>query len=305
MKPQRLAKGDTIGITAPASPADLKRVKRTIPFFEKMGLHVKLGKTLNLKYGYLAGTDAERLADFHQMAVDDSIKAVIFARGGYGTPRISSRIDYQLISQNPKIYWGYSDITYLHTAIRQQTGLTTFHGPMPASDVAEQDFDELSASMFRQLFAPVTLHYSEDISPLNVIVPGKATAELTGGNLSLIISTLGTPFEINTNGKLLLLEDIGEEPYRIDSMLNQLKLAGKLNTAAGIVLGDFAEARPPEGKPSLSLEQVFDDYFAGLACPVMSGFKIGHCFPHFSLPLGEAATLNTLDKTLTVEAGVC
>src|SRR5699024_4825378 len=122
MKPQRLAKGDTIGITAPASPADLKRVKRTIPFFEKMGLHVKLGKTLNLKYGYLAGTDAERLADFHQMVVDDSIKAVIFARGGYGTPRISSRIDYQLISQNPKIYWGYSDITYLHTAIRQQTG---------------------------------------------------------------------------------------------------------------------------------------------------------------------------------------
>jgi len=304
MKPIRLAKGDTIGITAPASPADMKRVKETIPFFEQMGLHVKLGKTLDLKHGYLAGKDAGRLADFHQMIADDSIKAIIFARGGYGTARIADKIDYQLIRQNPKIIWGYSDITYLHTAIRQRTGLTTFHGPMPASDVADNDFDELSASMFRQLFEPAALYYSENISPLNVIVPGEACAELVGGNLSLLISTLGTPYEIDTHGKLLLLEDIGEEPYRVDSMLNQLRLAGKLDAAAGIVIGDFAEADPPEGKPSLSLDQVFYDYFYSLPCPVMSGFKIGHCFPHFSVPLGETAVINTTDKTLTVEAGV-
>ncbi|HLR61489.1 MAG TPA: LD-carboxypeptidase [Lentibacillus sp.] len=304
MKPIRLAKGDIIGITAPASPADMKRVKETIPFFEQMGLHVKLGKTLDLKHGYLAGKDAGRLADFHQMIADDSIKAIIFARGGYGTARIADKIDYQLIRQNPKIIWGYSDITYLHTAIRQRTGLTTFHGPMPASDVADNDFDELSASMFRQLFEPAALYYSENISPLNVIVPGEACAELVGGNLSLLISTLGTPYEIDTHGKLLLLEDIGEEPYRVDSMLNQLRLAGKLDAAAGIVIGDFAEADPPEGKPSLSLDQVFYDYFYSLPCPVMSGFKIGHCFPHFSVPLGETAVINTTDKTLTVEAGM-
>ncbi|WP_010531597.1 S66 peptidase family protein [Lentibacillus jeotgali] len=304
MKPKRLTKGDTIGITAPASPAEVKRVKETIPFFEHLGLRVKLGRTLGLKHGYLAGTDAERLFDFHQMMADDSIKAVFFARGGYGTARIADDIDYQLVRQNPKIIWGYSDITYLHTAIRQRTGLTTFHGPMPASDIADSDFDRLSASMFQQLFEPVTLYYSEHISLLNVIVPGKANGELVGGNLSLLISSMGTPYEIETYGKLLLIEDIGEEPYRVDSMLNQLKLAGKLNAAAGIVIGDFAEADPPEGKSSLSLEQVFYDYFSGLSCPVMSGFKIGHCFPHFSVPLGETAVINTADKTLTVEAGV-
>src|SRR5699024_2980688 len=238
------------------------------------------------------------------MIADDSIKAIIFARGGYGTARIADKIDYQLIRQNPKIIWGYSDITYLHTAIRQRTGLTTFHGPMPASDVADTDFDEVSASMFRQLFEPAALYYAGNISPLNVIVPGEACAELVGGNLSLLISTLGTPYEIDTHGKMLLLEDIGEEPYRVDSMLNQLRLAGKLDAAAGIVIGDFAEADPPEGKPSISLDQVFYDYFYSLPCPVMSGFKIGHCFPHFCVPLGDTAVINTTDKTLTVEAGM-
>ncbi|WP_176448420.1 LD-carboxypeptidase [Lentibacillus sp. CBA3610] len=304
MKPQRLAKGDTVGIMAPASPSDIRRLERAVPFFERMGLHVKLGKTTNLKYGYLAGTDAERMADFHDMVTDNTIKAIIFARGGYGTARIANQIDYHLIRQNPKIFWGYSDITYLHTAIRQQTGLTTFHGPMPASDIADDDFDALSANMFRQLFDPVTLHYSEDISPLNVIVSGEADGELIGGNLSLLISSLGTPYEINTEGKLLLLEDIGEAPYRIDSMLNQLKLAGKLHAASGIIIGDFAEAEPPEGKPSLSLKHVLHDHLADLACPVMSGFKIGHCFPHFSVPLGEKATLNTAEKSLIIEPGV-
>ncbi|SFB26701.1 muramoyltetrapeptide carboxypeptidase [Lentibacillus halodurans] len=304
MKPRRLTKGDTIGIMAPASLADTKRLKQSIPFFEQMGLYVKLGKSTHLQHGYLAGTDAERLDDFHQMMADHSIKAIMFARGGYGTPRIASQIDYHLVERNPKILWGYSDITYLHTAILQQTGLTVFHGPMPASDIADSDFDELSASMFKQLFNPVKLHYSEAISPLKVIVPGEASGELVGGNLSLLVSSLGTPYEIDTYGKLLLLEDIGEEPYRVDSMLNQLKLAGKLDAAAGVVLGDFAEADPPEGKPSLSLNHVFYDYVAILSCPVMSGFKIGHCIPHFSLPLGEKAMLSTADKSLTVEAGV-
>ncbi|MFD1362044.1 S66 peptidase family protein [Lentibacillus salinarum] len=304
MKPQRLAKGDTIGIMAPASPADPDQLQRAVPFFEQMGLRVKFGPTTCLAYGYLAGTDAERLTAFHHMITDDDIKAIIFARGGYGTPRIADRIDYHLIRKYPKILWGYSDITYLHTAIRQQTGLTTFHGPMPVSDIVKKNFDPLSANMFRQLFDPVRLHYTEAISPLDVIVPGEAAGELVGGNLSLLVSTLGTPYEIEMNGKMLLLEEIGEEPYRVDGMLNQLKQAGKLQTAAGIIIGDFAEADPLEGKPSLSLDQVLHDYLADLTCPVMAGFKIGHCFPHFAVPLGSKAVLTTKDKALTVEPGV-
>ncbi|SEP73721.1 muramoyltetrapeptide carboxypeptidase [Virgibacillus subterraneus] len=302
--PERLYNGDTIGVIAPASPVDMKRLKRAIPFFEKMGLNIRLGKYIDEVHGYLAGTDEQRLADFHDMIADKSVKAIIFARGGYGTGRIAKDIDYELIKQNPKIIWGYSDITYLHTTIRQATDLVTFHGPMLASDIADADFDSLSARLFQQLFKPAKLFYTEDISSLQVLVPGEATGTLVGGNLSLLISTLGTAYEIDTTGKLLLLEDIGEEPYRVDAMLNQLKLAGKLTDAAGIIVGDFAEAEPKKEKPSLSLEQVFHDYFADLQCPVMSGFKIGHCLPHFSVPLGTSAELSTAEKSLTIDAGV-
>lgn len=301
--PERLIRGDFIGIVAPAGPIKIENLKKAIPFFEKMGLHVKLGKHIDKVHGYLAGTDEQRLEDLHEMIADPAVKTIIFARGGYGTGRIVDDIDYDLIKRNPKIYWGYSDITYLHTAIRQKTGLVTFHGPMPVSDIAKDDFDELSAIMFNQLFKPMTLVYNEKVSSLQTMVPGAAKGELVGGNLSLLASTLGTSYEINTKGKLLLLEDIGEEPYRVDAMLNQLKLAGKLDEAAGIIVGDFAEVES-ELDSTLTMEQVFFDYFSGLNCPVLAGFKIGHCFPHFAVPLGVKANLSTYTKTLQIEPGV-
>ncbi|MGY0691242.1 S66 peptidase family protein [Virgibacillus sp. FSP13] len=302
--PERLHKGDTIGIIAPASPVNFNELKQGISFFKSMGLYVKLGKHIDRVHGYLAGTDQERLADFHDMFADPHVKAIICARGGYGTGRIAAAINYDLIKQNPKIFWGYSDITYLHTAIRQKTGLVTFHGPMVASDIAKDNFDVVSARLFEQLFQPMKLCYTEEMSPLHTLVPGEATGELVGGNLSLLVSMMGTVNEIDTKGKLLFIEDIGEEPYRVDGMLNQLKLAGKLHDAAGIIIGDFSWANPRKGKPSLSLNQVFQDYVADLSCPVMSGFKIGHCMPHFSIPLGVNASLSTPHKTLIVDAGV-
>lgn len=301
--PKALKKGDTIGVIAPASPPNMKRLEKAIPFFTNLGLHVKLGKNIENVHGYLAGTDEERLSDFHDMVRDDDVKAIIFARGGYGTGRFVDSIDYNLIAKHPKIIWGYSDITYLHTAIRQQTGLVTFHGPMLASDVADPDFDAISATSFLQLFEPTALQYNESISALDVLVEGEGTGSLVGGNLALITSTLGTKYEIDTKGKILLLEDIDEQPYRIDSMLNQLKLAGKLEQAAGIVVGDFANAEP-KSEPSLTLEEVFKHYLGDVTCPVMTGFKIGHCFPHFAVPLGVNATLNTTEKTLSITPGV-
>ncbi|MEC5424483.1 LD-carboxypeptidase [Virgibacillus sp. C22-A2] len=303
LRPARLSKGDTIGVTAPAGPPDQNKLKHAIPFFEKMGLHVKLGKHIEKTHGYLAGTDKERLEDLHDMIGDPAIKAIIFARGGYGTGRLAPNLDYELIKKNPKIIWGYSDITYLHTAIRQATGLVTFHGPMLASDIGKEDFDELSAEMFQQLFEPKTYDYTEKISPLKVIAPGTAKGELVGGNLSLLVSSLGTPYEIDTKGKLLIIEDIFEEPYRIDGMLNQLKLAGKLTDAAGIIVGDFADAEPTVDS-SLTLDQVFQDYLAELPGPVLAGFKIGHCMPHFAVPLGAKAKLSTKEKLMTIEAGI-
>ena len=303
IRPDRLKKGDTIGVVAPAGPPDSEKLMQAIPFFEKMGLRVELGKNIKEVRGYLAGTDEQRLEDFHAMIADKKVKAIIFARGGYGTGRLVDQIDYDLIKRNPKIIWGYSDITYFHTAIRQKTDLITFHGPMLASDIAKDEFDEFTAQLFQQLFEPTHLSYCERITPLKEYAPGIAQGQLVGGNLSLLVSTLGTPYEIDTKDKIVLLEDIGEEPYRIDSMLNQLKLAGKLSDAAGIIIGDFAEAKSTL-KLSLTMEQVFKDYFMDFIGPVISGFKIGHCLPNFSVPLGSTAKLSTKDKTLEIEPGV-
>lgn len=303
IRPKALQKGDAIGIVAPASPPNQERLEKAIPFFTKLGFEVKLGNRLEKTYGYLAAKDEERLADFHEMIADDEVKAIVFACGGYGTGRIAGELDYDLIRSHPKIIWGYSDITYLHTAIRQKCGLITFHGPMPSSDIAEDDFDDLSASSFLQLFQPTERIYDESISPLQVLAEGEDEGLLVGGNLSLLVSTLGTPFEIETKGKILLIEDVHEEPYRVDSMLNQLKLAGKLDEACGVVIGSFTKAEPKR-MPSLSLDEVFQHYLSSLSIPVMSGFKIGHCFPHFSVPLGAKATLNTKNKSLSVLPGV-
>lgn len=301
--PSRLKMGDKVGVVAPAGPPKQEELIKGIAFLEELGLKVKLGQHVHSTYGYLAGHDAERLNDFHDMIANPDIQAIIFARGGYGTGRIVYDIDYDLIKENPKIIWGYSDITYLHTAIRQQTGLVTFHGPMVATDMADDRFEKKSKDMFRQLFEPTTLQYTEQFSPLSVLTGGSVTGQLIGGNLSLIVSTLGTPFEIDTIDKMLLIEDIGEQPYQVDSMLNQLQHAGKLEKLAGVIIGDFAKA-DPGSKASLSLEEVFSHYFGNLGCPVMSGFKIGHCFPHFAVPLGADASLETKNKTLTVQPGV-
>ncbi|GIO25242.1 LD-carboxypeptidase [Oceanobacillus sp. J11TS1] len=299
----RLKSGDTIGIIAPAGPVEKEKLEKSFSFFKNLGLKIKLGEHVYDQYGYLAGKDADRLADFHDMIADRKIKAIIFARGGYGTGRIVDKIDVELIKRNPKIIWGYSDITYLHTAIRQATGLVTFHGPMPASDMIKNDFDALSSHLFKQLFEPTQLTYSESISPLTVYREGEARGEIVGGNLSLLVQTLGTPYEICAKGKLLFIEDIGEEPYRVDGMLNQLRLAGKLQQCAGIIIGDFADAAP-KVNPSLSLEEVWKHYFRNAKKPVIGGFRIGHCFPHFSIPLGVEAVLSSGTKTLRLAPGV-
>lgn len=304
IRPEHLEKGDTIGIIAPSGPFHVKDLERSIPFFKELGLNIIYGEHLYETYGYLAGSDDQRLNDFNTMINDDTIKAIVFARGGYGVGRIVPRMDFGAIQAHPKVIWGYSDITYLHTAIRQKTGLVTFHGPMAASDVGKNDFDDLSKGMFQQLFEPSELIYNESISPLEVYADGEATGRLVGGNLSLLVSTIGTPYEIDTTGKLLLIEDIGEMPYQVDGMLQQLKQAGKFDALKGVVIGDFANAEPDDLERSLTLKQVFHDYFHDQHFPVVGGFKIGHCMPHFALPLGVNAALSARKRTLTVDAGV-
>lgn len=303
VKPERLKKGDTIGIIAPASPPNQENLQRSFSFLEELGVRIKMGQHVSDQYGYLAGSDEDRLADLHRMFIDHEVKAIICAGGGYGTGRIAQQIDYSLMKRNPKIFWGYSDITFLHTAIRQKAGLVTFHGPMLASDIGKKDVDSLSKECFNQLFEPMLLQYTNDISPLEVLVDGKASGEIIGGNLTLLASTIGTQFEVDTKGKLLLIEDINEEPRSIDRMLNQLHMAGKLQDASGFVIGDFNNCIP-ERELSLSLEEVIEHYIHLANKPAIKGFKIGHCSPHISIPLGVNAELDTGKKQLTIESGI-
>ncbi|MGK7376459.1 S66 peptidase family protein [Planococcus sp. 1R117A] len=304
IKPRRLKKGDTVGVISPSSPPNLENLKKALPFLEQLGLKVKMGKSVEAKNGHLAGTDDERLADLHAMFEDPEISGIICAGGGYGSARLAESIDFQMIKENPKIFWGYSDITFLHSAIGQYSELVTFHGPMLASDVGKEEFHERSARMFGQLFGPFELHYSEEISPLTALSVGMAQGELVGGNLSLLRSAIGTKFELDVKGKILLIEDIDEEPYQVDELLNHLRMARKFDEVAGIVIGDFKNSEPKKKERSLTLDQVFDDYFSELKVPVVKGFKIGHCEPHFSVPLGVEARLDADAKTLTILPGV-
>lgn len=303
IKPKRLQPGDTVSVIAPASPPNQENLDRGIEFLQELGLIVKVGKNVTRTFGYLAGTDNERLEDLQKMFFDPIVKAIFFACGGYGTGRIASQIDYQMIKSNPKIIWGYSDITFLHTSIRQETDLVTFHGPMLASDIGKADTHPLSKEGYKQLFEPTNLTYTEEISPLETLVEGVASGPLVGGNLSLLVSTLGTPYEIDTKGKLLLIEDIGEEPRAVDRMLNQLNMAGKFEMVSGILIGDFCDCTPKKGL-SLSLDEVITHYVKLANKPALKGFLIGHCNPHFSVPLGVPATINTFEKKLKVESGI-
>lgn len=302
--PKRLQKGDTIGIISPSSPPNMENLQKALPFLEALGLNVKMGKSVEAERGYLAGDDDARLADLHEMFEDPAIAGIICAGGGFGASRIADRIDFGMIKENPKMFWGYSDITFLHTAIGQYAELVTFHGPMLASDVGKEEFHERSGRMFGQLFGPFELHYTEEVSPLKALVGGQGEGELVGGNLASIRSSLGTKFELDTKGKILLIEDTGKEPYQVDECLNQLRMARKFEEVAGIVIGDFKNAAPEDPAHSLSLDEVFADYFSDLKVPVVNGFKIGHCEPHFSVPLGAKARLDGYALTLTVLPGV-
>jgi muramoyltetrapeptide carboxypeptidase len=303
IKPRRLRPGDTVGITAPASWGDRDQIKQAASCLEKLGLRVRLGDTLSMQHGYLSGTDEQRARELNEMFGDPEIQAIICARGGYGTGRIADRLDYDLIRANPKIFWGYSDITFLHAAIGRYAGLVTFHGPMML-DLAK-DENPLTVQNYDTLVHPSVLRYTEEISPLQTLVEGEALGPLVGGNLSLLVSTLGTPYELDTKGKLLFIEDIEEEPYRVDRMLNQLRLAGKFADAAGILVCDFHDCVPSKRKISLTLEQIFQDHIVTAGKPTLSGFKIGHCSPNIAVPVGIEARMSTYEKLLEcTEPGV-
>lgn len=292
-----LVKGDTVGLIALSSALEAEELGEALAFLDDLGLRYKVSSTIGAKHKYLAGTDEERLAEFHAMVEDPELKAIFCVKGGYGSARIAEKIDYALLAENPKIFWGFSDLTYMHIAINEFSDLVTFHGPMI---MAPRKMDELSKKMFLQLFTPMEVQYTEMISPLTTISAGLARGQLTGGNLRRLVSTLGTKFEIRTDGKILVLEDIAETIPRIDSMLQQLKQARKLDQLAGVVIGSFTQTEADEDE----LLMLMNEYFADLEVPVVAGFKIGHEATNIAFPLGAEAILDAQEKVLRILPGV-
>lgn len=299
MKAKRLQAGDTVGLIAPASPSSSSKVEKAIEYLRGLGYKVKAGESVFSSRGYLAGSDQLRADDINRMFGDEEVSAIFCLRGGYGSQRILDMVDYELIRNNPKIFMGYSDITALLNAIYQKCGLITFHGPM-GGDFAGGLGKPTKAAMRRALECPEPIGEVPNPAAPEVVSEGRARGVLVGGNLSIVAASLGTPYEIDTKDKILLLEDVFEEPYSVDRMLTHLRLAGKLDDAAGIILGDWGNSEPEEPDKSLTLEEVFEDIFSNIGKPVLKGYKIGHCKPNITVPIGAEALIDTCEKRFCI-----
>lgn len=305
IKPKRLVKGDTVALITPASSIEAKGFDIALQNLETFGFKAKIGKYARLRNGFLAGSDKERLEDLHGAFADKEVDAIWCVRGGYGATRYLPALDFKLIKANPKIFIGYSDITALHTAIYQNTGLVTFHGP-----TAGGNFSDYSKNHVLNVLMNPSANYKVAVSPDNAgntsnlyktetITKGKCQGELIGGNLSLLSAMAGTGSALrNVKGKILFIEDVREQPYRIDRMLTQLKQSIDLRSCAGIALGIFEGCNPTDPL-SQSLLDVLKERLGDLSIPVIYGFSFGHIRDQFTLPIGIKAELDTETATMT------
>ena len=293
IKPRRLAAGAKVGLVAPAS-ATFKTIDLDIAreSLEALGLKVEVAGHLLSRHGYLAGQDRERAADINRFFGDSSISAVLPIRGGWGSSRLLPHLDFDLIRRNPKILLGYSDITALLLSIHARTGLVTFHGPNGMGR-----WDEFSVGWMRRVLfegEAVTMENPREKGEflvqtenrIQTITPGVARGRLLGGNLTVLTAIVGSPYLPDWDGAILFLEDVGEDIYRVDRMMTQLKLAGILNRIAGCVFGTCSECGPGEGYGSLTLEEVFNDHIKPLKVPAWQGAMIGHSMSQFTLAEG-------------------
>lgn len=293
-RPKPLKRGDKVALIAPCGPVKQERIESSLKVMESLGFNMVLGECCTCSRGYLAGkSDRARADEINRMFEDKSIKGIFAMRGGYGAGRILHMLDYKLIKSNPKIFAGYSDVTALHIAFNQKCGFITFHSPMASTELYKGVDDYTLDSFKKNIFSEDLSGYVRNIEgeELKTLVKGNAQGILTGGNLSLLVSSLGTKYEINTKGKILFIEEIGEEPYRIDRMLLQLKQSGKFKDAAGIVLGQFAKCDPCEPEKSLTLEEVFIDLICDENKPVLYNLSCGHSLPTMTLPMGADARI--------------
>lgn len=290
--PAKLQPGETVALTAPSSPITEEEALRCAAFIEGLGYCVKQGASLKSSlHGYEAGEGSSRATELSAMFADPEVKAIFCVRGGGSSCHVVEYMDLDLVRANPKIFVGYSDITNYHTLFNR-AGLITFHGPMVKSNMLDQ-FDDYTRDSFWKI---LNMDKSAALeNPVGVEIKrarcGNAKGRLTGGNLALITSMLGTPYEIDTKGKILFIEDVNESVERVDRMLYHLKLAGKLNSAAGVIVGSF-EGCVNEKDPSYVLEELISDFFRDFSKPVLYNVQAGHCFPTATLPFGAMCEID-------------
>ncbi|MGE5479208.1 MAG: S66 peptidase family protein [Chloroflexota bacterium] len=300
--PRALRKGDKVAIVSPASPTSVGSVGGCISYFKSMGCEVVLGdliKNSKVKNGYLAGTDEARAEEFMTFIADPTVAAIICARGGYGVMRILDRLDFGVIAANPKIIMGFSDITALLNAIYARTGIVTFHGPVASSGFGKMMRENLTQLIFGE---PGETTWSLPTSQFQTLVKGVGSGRLVGGNLTMLSSLLGTPYEADTRDAIIFIEEVSEPSYKIDRMLTQLRLAGKFDAARGIIFGkfdDMAKRKPFFPNYGLSLIEALEQIIIPLKLPTLIGLPISHHEERLTFPIGIEAELDTEKNILT------
>jgi muramoyltetrapeptide carboxypeptidase len=302
--PCSIKKGDTIGLISPASATN-ERIQFDIAkeTIEALGFQVKPGANLKNRMGHLAGTDAERANDLNSMFADASVKAVFCLRGGSGAARILSLLDYALILKNPKPLLGYSDITALHCAMHRQTGLVTFHGPNGAAS-----WNSFHVKQFQQLFFDqklVSFANEQTVGDelvvrqnrIQTLRAGITQGKILGGNLTVLTSLSGTPYYPDFTDCILFVEDVDEDPYRVDRMMSTLALNGTLSRIKGFIFGQCTECNPGNGYGSLTLDEILEDYILPLNIPAYKGAMIGHIAKQFIIPVGARVEMNAISGT--------
>jgi muramoyltetrapeptide carboxypeptidase len=303
--PKAIQKGDMLGLISPsAATADRMQFTFAKEALEALGFKVKLGANLTNRRGHLAGTDEERAQDLNDMFADVEVSGVICIRGGSGAARILPLIDYNLIKQNPKPLLGYSDITALHCAIQSQTGLITFHGPNGSGS-----WNSFNVKQFEQLFFEKSKITYKNEQPkgddlvvknnrIQTLKAGITEGKILGGNLTVLTSLSGTPYYPDFKDAILFIEDIGEDPYKMDRMMSTLKLNGSLSKIKGFIFGQCTDCEPGGGYGSLSVDQVMDDYVLPLGIPAYTGAMIGHLPKQFIIPVGAQVKMDASAGTI-------
>lgn len=304
IRPPLLEEGDTVALVAPASPLDRALVLRAVEYLSERGYTVKV-QLEREEDGYLSESDENRALELNAMFADPEVRAIVCLRGGYGSPRILDRIDYDLVRTHPKIIVGYSDITALLNAVHTRTGLVVFHGPMGKDMAVSGGLPRVAADHLFDAVRGKADRFDtwgtgpERAAQLETIAEGEAEGFLSGGNLSVLTATIGTPYEVRTDGAILFLEEVQEEPFRIDRMLNQLRLAGKLRHVRGVLLCEFARCEGT-GANTRPLATLFREYFGDLGVPVLAGFPAGHVSENVTLPIGARVRLDATRKKLSI-----